>query len=307
MNSIKIISTSKYLPNNRVENSFFNEKFNLDDDWIFKRTGIKNRYFTKEENIIDLAVNSAKKIIEKIDFDIQKIGNIVVATTSSDRIMPGISFEVQKALNIKKCMCLDVFAGCSGFINAFDIARKNISFGETEYALVIGVENISKYLDFDDINTSILLGDASGAVLIGKSKEDKKYFCNIESFGQDGEILTCHNGRKLYMNGKAIYKYAVSKVTKNIEDTLELSNLKIENLKYIIPHQSNIKIIESISKKLNIIDEKMYSNLEKYGNTFCASIPIALDDVFENLKIGDKLILAGYGGGLNLGSILIEK
>ena len=109
------------------------------------------------------------------------------------------------------------------------------------------------------------------------------------------------------MNGKAIYKYAVSKVTKNIEDTLELNNLKIENLKYIIPHQSNIKIIESISKKLNIIDEKMYSNLEKYGNTFCASIPIALDDVFENLKIGDKLILAGYGGGLNLGSILIEK
>lgn len=306
MKPIKIIATSKYLPNNKVENSFFNEKFNLDEDWIFKRTGIKNRFFTKKENIIDLAINSAKKIIEKIDFDVQKIGNIVVATTSSDRIMPGISFEVQKALNIKKCMCLDVFAGCSGFINAFDIARKNISLGETEYALIIGVENISRYLDFEDINTSILLGDGSGAVLIGKSEEPKEYFSNIESFGQEGEILTCHNGQKLYMNGKAIYKYAVSKVTKNIEDTLKINNQDIEKLKYIIPHQSNIRILESMSKKLNISDEKMYSNLEKYGNTFCASIPIALDDVFETLKTGDKLVLVGYGGGLNLGSILLE-
>ncbi len=307
MKSIKIIATSKYLPNNKLENSFFDNKFNLDEDWIFKRTGIKNRFFTKEENIIDLAINAAKKIVEKIDFDVQKIGNIIVATTSSDRIMPGISFEVQKALNIKKCMCLDIFAGCSGFINAFDIARKNISFEETEYALVIGVENISKYLDFDDINTSILLGDGSGAVLIGKSEESKEYFSNIESCGQDGEILTCHNGEKLYMNGKAIYKYAVSKVTQNIEETLEFKNLKIENLRYIIPHQSNMKILESISKKLNITDGKMYSNLEKYGNTFCASIPIALDDIFEKLKTGDKLVLVGYGGGLNLGSILIEK
>lgn len=306
MNSIKIIATSKYLPNYKVENNYFNKKFNLDENWIYKRTGIKNRFFTKEENIVNLAINSAKNIVKKIDFDIQKIGNIIVATTSSDRIMPGISFEVQKALDIKKCACLDVFAGCSGFINAFDIARKNISLGETDYALVIGVENISKYLNFEDINTAILLGDGAGAVIIGKTEEYKKYFCNIESFGQDGEILTCHNSEKLYMNGKAIYKYAVSKVTRNIENILNLSDTDITELKYIIPHQSNIKILESISKKLDITHRKIYSNLEEYGNTFCASIPIALDDVFYNLKRGDKLILSGYGGGLNLGSILLE-
>ena len=291
METIKIIATSKYLPNNKVDNSFFDSKFNLDNDWITKRTGVINRFFTEDETIVDLAINVAKKITEKIDFDIQKIGNIIVASTSSDRIMPGISFEIQKALDIKKCMCLDISAGCSGFINAFDIARKNIVLEETEYALVIGVENISKFLDFEDVNTSILLGDGAGAVLLGKSNIIKKYVSNIESIGQDGDILTCHNGEKLYMNGKAIYKYAVSKVTENVENILEKSDEKIENLKYIIPHQSNIRILESMSKKLNINEDKMYSNLDKVGNTFCASIPIALNDIFDSLKDGDKLIL----------------
>lgn len=306
MESIKIIATAKYLPKNKIKNDFFNNKFKLEKEWIFKRTGIKERFFTKEETIVDMAINSTRKLLKKIDFDVQKIGNIVVASTSSNKIMPGISFEVQKALNINKCMCLDILAGCSGFINALDIARKNIALGEVEYALVIGVENISKYLDFDDVNTSILLGDGAGAVLIGKSKEKKKYFSNIESIGQDGEILTCHNGEKLYMNGKAIYKYAVSRVTKNIEETLKIENENIDNLKYVIPHQSNIRILESISKKLNIEDKKLYSNLERYGNTFCASIPIALDDIFDKLEVGDKILFVGYGGGLNLGSILLE-
>lgn len=304
MESIKIIATSKYLPNNKIENSFFNKKFNLSDDWIIKRTGVKNRFYTKDENIVSLAINSAEKIIEKIDIDVQEIGNIIVASTSSDRIMPGISFEVQKALDIKKCMCLDVSAGCSGFINAFDIARKNIILGETEYALVIGVETISKFLNFEDVNTSILLGDGAGAVLIGKSNTYKKYLSQIESIGQDGDILTCHNDEKIYMNGTAIYKYAISKVTENIDCILEKSKEEIEDLKYIIPHQSNIRILDSISKRLNT--NKLYSNLDKVGNTFCASIPIALDDIFKDLQAGDKIILVGYGGGLNLGSIFLE-
>lgn len=304
MESIKIIATSKYLPNNKIDNSFFDSKFNLDNDWITKRTGVINRFFTEDETIVDLAINVAKKITEKIDFDIQKIGNIIVASTSSDRIMPGISFEIQKALDIKKCMCLDISAGCSGFINAFDIARKNIVLDDIEYSLVIGVERISNFLDFEDINTSIILGDGAGAVLIGNSNTPKKYASKIESIGQDGDILTCHNGEKLYMNGTAIYKYAISKVPENIKEVLIKSEEKIENLRYIIPHQSNMRILDSVAKKLNT--NNLYSNLAEYGNTFCASIPIALDDVFDSLKDGDKIIFSGYGGGLNLGSILIE-
>lgn len=118
--------------------------------------------------------------------------------------------------------------------------------------------------------------------------------------------MTCHNNEKLYMNGKAIYKYAVSKVVENIENTLVSSNEKIDSLKYIIPHQSNIRILESMAKKLDIKEDKIYSNLDKVGNTFCASIPIALDYIFDKLKAGDKIILVGYGGGLNLGSIFLE-
>lgn len=308
MNSIKIIANSSYLPSNKITNEFFNKKFNLDDEWIYKRTGIKNRYYTKEETIVDLAINVSKKLIEKLDIDIQKIGNIAVTSTSTNRIMPGISFEVQKALNIEKCMCLDVLAGCSGYINIFDIARKNIILEDCEYALIIGVEVLSSFLDFEDVTTSILLGDGAGATLIGRSDEYKKYFSKIESFGQDSSILTCHNNEKLYMNGKEIYKFAVTKTVENINELLKKSNESIENIKCIIPHQSNIKILNSITSKLKIDNSKMYVNLSEVGNTFCASIPIALDEMFEKklLVSGDKIILIGYGGGLNLGSILLE-
>lgn len=307
MNSVKIIETSSYLPENAVLNSFFDEKFKLDDNWIYKRTGIKKRYFAKE-NIVELAIKVAEKIISKIDFDKQEIGNIIVVSTSTDRLMPGISFEVQKALEIKKCVCFDVLAGCSGYINAFDIARKNIILGDTKYSLIIGVEKLSNYLNMDDINSTIILGDGAGATILGISEEEKIFYSNIESIGENNEILTCNNNEKLLMDGKAIYKFAVTKVIKNINELLEKSNTKLDEIKFIIPHQSNIRILDSISEKLNISKEKMYVNLENVGNTFCASIPIALDEAFENkiLKAGDKVILIGYGGGLNLGSLLIE-
>lgn len=307
MDSVKIIETSSYLPQNEVLNDFFNKKFNLDDNWIYKRTGIKKRYFT-EESIVDLAVKVAEKIVSKIDFDKQEIGNIIVTSTSTDRLMPGISFEVQKALKIEKCMCFDILAGCSGYINAFDIARKNIILGDTKYSLIIGVEKLSSYLDFEDINSSILLGDGAGATILGYTKEDKKYFSNIESISENNNILTCNNNEKLLMDGKSIYKFAVTKVVKNIKELLEKNNINLDEIKLVIPHQSNIRILDSISEKIEISKEKMYVNLENAGNTFCASIPIALDEIFKNkiLKSGDKIIIVGYGGGLNLGSILIE-
>lgn len=308
MNSVKIIANSSYLPQTEVDNEFFNKKFNLDKDWIYKRTGIRNRHFTKEETITDLAIKASKKLIQDNNIDTGKIGNILVASTSTDKIMPGISFEVQKALNIKKCVCMDILAGCSGYINIFDIARKNIILDDLEYALIIGVENLSRFLNFEDIKTSILLGDGAGATLIGKSDKNKKYFCEIESYAENNEILTCHNNERLYMDGKSVYKFAVTKTVDNINRLLEKSEENIENIKYIVPHQSNIKILDSISEKLNIDKSKMYINLENVGNTFCASIPIALSELFRKnlLKTGDKIILIGYGGGLNLGSILTE-
>ena len=174
-------------------------------------------------------------------------------------------------------------------------------------ALVIGVEKLSKVLDKNDINTAILLGDGAGAT-IGTKAKNKLYDKNIESIGKYGDLLTCKEKSKIYMDGKKVYKFATTKVSENIKKLLEKQKLKTHDIKLIIPHQSNVKIIESIAEKIGALPEQIYINLDHIGNTFNASIPIAIDEVINKklLKDNDKIILAGYGGGLNLGSILIE-
>ena len=249
------------------------------------------------------AVNNIKNILKEKD-----IGLIITATTSTDKIMPGISNYIQKKLDIKSCICLDILAGCSGYINAFDIAKLYITSGKVDKALVIGVDKLSQVIDKDDIGTAIVLSDGAGATLLGKIDEEKEYKVNITATGKGNEILTYNYGENLYMNGKEVYKYAVTKTIENIKELLKNSNLKLEDIKYIIPHQSNLKIIKSIASRLHIELNKMYIDIENKGNTFCASIPIALYDINkENLiQKGDKIIFLGYGGGLNTGSILIE-
>ena len=307
MKSIKILGNGTYLPQNKIDNKYFNTKFNLEENWIDKRTGIKNRHIAKSESLENLATEAAKKAIENAQIDKEEIDMIIIATTSTSKIMPGISYLVQKNLDIEKCMCLDILAGCSGYINAFDIAQKYIIAGSIKTALIIGAEVLSKYIDENDINTAVILGDGAGATII-TATENKQYASYIESIGQEGEMLTCNNNEKLYMDGKKVYKFAVMKTVENIEKLLEKNNLKIEDIKYVVMHQSNLRIIENICKKLNIPKEKTYINLNNIGNTFCASIPIVLEKLFSQklVKENDKIILLGYGGGLNLGSILLE-
>lgn len=268
MNNIQIIASSSYLPKTRISNQFFNSKFNLSEDWIKKRTGIENRYFAKDETIIELGIKVSKRLIIENQIDKNNIDGIIVATTSTDRLMPGISFEIQKALEIENCMCLDILAGCSGFINALDIARKYITLEELNNVLIIGVEKISKFLNFEDVNTSIILGDGAGALLLASSKTKKVYYSNIKSFGKDNEILTCNNNEKLYMNGKNVYKFAINKTTSNIIETLNKANLSKEDIKYFILHQSNSRIIDSICEKLDISKNKVYTNLDKVREYF---------------------------------------
>ena len=307
MNSVKLLASGMYLPKREINNAEFNKIFNLEDNWIYQRTGIKKRYWAEEETTLELAIKAVENLKDKNKIDFNKIGLIIVASTNFENAMPGISFEIQKKFDISNCMCMDILAGCSGYINAFDIARKYIELDEVETALVIGVEKISKYLNRKDINTVILLGDGAGATLLGKAP-NKRYVKNIESIGKQGDILTCRENEKLFMDGKKIYKFATSKVTENIKELLKHENLNIADIKYIIPHQSNLRMITSISERLGAIPEQVYCNITEIGNTFNASIPIALNEILDKklLHDKDKIILAGYGGGLNLGSILIE-
>ncbi len=305
MNYIKIIDGKSYLPQNKISNEEIENEFELKKDFIKSRTGIEKRYYARDEKIEDMALNA---VLQMKNEKINDIGLIIVATTSSNNAMPGISNYIQKKLKFEKCMCLDIFAGCSGFINAFDIARLYIETGKIKKALVIGVDKLSSTIDKEDIGTMAVLSDGAGAVLIEKSDVQKEYVSNIESEIDEKNILNYEIGQKIQMNGKEVYKYAVTKPVENIKQLLQKSNEKIEDIKYIIPHQSNLKIMNAIAKKLEIPQSKMYSNIQEVGNTFCASIPIAISEMIDKkiLNENDKIILLGYGGGLNTGSILLE-
>lgn len=309
MKNIQIIGSGMYVPKNEITNSMLEKKLDIEQGFIKKRTGINKRYFVdKEEDIETLAILATMNLINKNNIDVEKIDMIITATTSTNKLMPGISFEIQKYLKLKKCICMDVLAGCSGFINAFDIARNYIAIGRVNRVLIVASEVLSKYSDENDVSTKILLADGAGAILIEKTEENKKYECILKSDGINGKILTCKTDGKIHMDGKEIYKYAVLETTKNILEILEKANESLEDIKYIVLHQSNKKIMNAILNRLKIENNKMYSNIENIGNTFCSSIPIAISEMLDEKKIskGDKIIMTGYGGGLNLGSILIE-
>ena len=310
MKSIKIIKTGAYIPEIKKENMEIEKELNLEDGYIKKRTGIETRYYLKS---VQDEIDMAKKLVGNMIKDEEKdIDLIITATTTPTYMMPGLSNIIQKELGIKTCIAFDILAGCSGFINAIDIAKKYMESSKTKKALIVGIEQLSKYVDKNDIGTSIILSDGAGAILIEGTAEEKKYCSKIETTIDEKAILKTYvkDGIfKLEMDGKEVYKYAVTETVKNLEELLQKSNETLENIKYIVPHQSNLKIIKSIANRLgtDIID-KMYVNIDKIGNTFCASIPIALDEMIKKrlLQTGDKVILLGYGGGLNTASILIE-
>lgn len=305
MKSIEVVSTGKYLPSVEVSNEILAKKYGVTEEYIEKRTGIKKRYFIKEEDIVKMAVKAAKVALNKSE---KNVGMIIVTSTTTQNLMPGISYLIQKELGIERCVCLDILAGCSGYINAFDIARNYIAIGKVKSAMIVGVDILSKFVNKEDIGTAIILSDGAGATVIQETNKVKKYESYIESNGANSEILTCNNNSKIYMDGKAIYKYAVTETIKNITQLLKNAEESLKNIKYIVPHQSNLKIINSIATRLDIPQEKMYTNIQNTGNTFCASIPIAFNQMIEEnlLQQGDKIIFLGYGGGLNTGSILIE-
>ena len=325
MKNIEIINSGSYLPKLEVNSQQLEKELKLEEGYIEKRTGVEKRYYAKEETIEKMAKKAVQNLLEKLEIQskssnlnelddsklkeiIQQIGLIIVATTTPNYLMPGIANKIQKELQIKNAICLDILAGCSGYINAIDIARMYLATEKVEKALIIGVDKLSEYTEKQDVGISIILSDGAGALLLSTTTKEKVYMSNIKAEIDEDEILTCKVNEKIKMNGKEIYKYAVTNTVKNINELLDKSNEKLENIKYIVPHQSNTKIMKSMMSRLKIDESKMYMNIKDTGNTFCASIPIALNEMFEKnlLHEGDKIILIGYGGGLNTGSILLE-
>lgn len=266
MKNIEWLANGVYLPKKKITNKELAEKLDVTEEYIYKRTGIEKRYYAEEETIEQMAVEASKSAVKKANVDVSKIGLIIVATTSTNKLMPGISYLVQKELKIHNCMCFDILAGCNGYINSIDIARNHIALGKVEYALVIGVDLLSKITNPKDIGTSIILSDGAGASILKASP--KKYFSHIVSQGEKGDILTYNANEKIYMDGKQVYKYAVTQTVESINKVLEMSGENIENIDMIIPHQSNQKIMKAITSRLKIEEEKMYTNIQNVRKYF---------------------------------------
>lgn len=324
MGLVKVIGVGHYCPDNIVSNDELASIVDTSHEWIFKRTGIKERRVSNGEGTVDLAVESAKRALEMAGCRETDIDLIIVSTTSPDRIMPSTACSVQNILGCTNAVAFDVSAACSGFIYASIIANSLLKNGEGKKALIIGSEVLSRIVDWKDRNTCVLFGDGSGAAVLEISDGDQGILST--HFGSDGtrgqkaliaNEFSLNNpfskkelAKKEFieMDGKEVFRFAVSIIPEVVNKLLEKSGEDLSNIKYIIPHQANSRIIDEAAKRLNINKEKFYLNLESYGNTSAASVPIALSEALEEKAInkGDKVILVAFGGGLTWAGILVQ-
>lgn len=309
----EIVATGSYLPKKTVTNFDLEQKMDTSDEWIFSRTGIKERRYVEHETTEDLGFYAAEKAIERSGISKEKIKALIVPTFSPDYLTPSVSCLLQQRLGLREdILALDINAACSGFLYALKIADSLLlTMKEEEYVLVVGTEVISKLLNFEDRGTSILFGDGAGAALLRK-KEGEVFF-SVGARGAKKELGCAgvnNQGLKpqVYMEGKEVFRFATWAIVECIQDVLKKSAVSKEDVDYIVCHQANQRIINYAIKKLELPEAKFYGNIERYGNTSSASIPIVLNEMVENdlLKKGMKVLLVGFGGGLTWGGLLME-
>lgn len=314
---MKILGFGKAVPRKIVTNDDLSKFVETSDEWIFQRTGIRERRIS-DENTSELAYRSAVDAIKNSNIDKNEIDLIVCATMTPDNFTPSVACMVQEKLGLgDNVTAFDVNAACTGFVYALKIVASMLNTYHKK-ALIIGCETLSKIINFEDRNTCVLFGDGAGAIVVEKDEKNEEFYtCSL---GNDKDLIAENVGMNfemknkvlksgfLKMDGKEVFKFAINVVEKSINKILDMNNLKIEDINLIIPHQANQRIISNVAKKFNISNDKFFVNLEKYGNTSAASIPMALCEAFESNKItkGDKVILVGFGGGLTWGSTIIE-
>lgn len=303
----KICGTGAYVPPNVMENDDFANFVETSDKWIRERTGIARRHIAQEENTVELAVKSAERALQNAKISAGEIDFIIVSTISSNVILPCAACEVQKEIGAVNATCFDLNAACSGFVFAYNTAQVYIASGIYRTGLVIGAECLSNLIDWKDRGTCILFGDGAGAVVL-QATEGTQYPIITYSDGEKGKALTCGQNDFIRMDGQEVFKFAVKQVPKCICELLEENHLQKEEIDYFILHQANKRIVEAVAKRLKIEIEKFPMNLQEYGNTSSASIPILLDEMNRKglLKKGMKIVISGFGAGLSWGASLIE-
>lgn len=323
--SAGILGTGSYLPEQVLTNINLEEMVDTCDEWICTRTGIKERRIAdKESAASDLALMAAVKALEKSGLKGENLDLIIVATITPDMFFPATACIVQERLGAKKAAAFDLMAACSGFIYGLSVAEQFIKTGAYKYILVIGVEVLSKIVDWSDRNTCVLFGDGAGAAVVGPVSDGKGIlYSHLRADGSGGDLLQMPAGGSrmpssissienkmhfLKMSGSDIFKFGVKIMEEVTLEALSQCNLKVEDIDVLIPHQANLRIITSAAKRLKIPMERIWINIEKYGNISAASIPVALDEALFRGAIKDDslVVLVGFGAGLTWGANVIR-
>jgi 3-oxoacyl-[acyl-carrier-protein] synthase III len=308
----KIAGTGSYLPKKTLTNHDLEKMVDTTDEWIFTRTGIRQRHIVEDELTSDLAFEAAKHAIASANIQPHEIDLIVVATTTPDKVFPSVAVMVQRKLGIAGCPAFDVQAVCSGFIYALATADNFIRAGSARCVLVIGAETFSRITDYTDRSNCILWGDGAGALILKASSAPGIMSTHLHADGNYENML--HVPRRkdgqnfVAMEGNPVFKVAVNTLDQIVDETLEANNLSKGDIDWLVPHQANIRILQATAKKLEMSMDKVVVTVDRHGNTSAASIPLALDVAVRDGRIqpGHKVLMEAFGGGFTWGSALIQ-
>lgn len=309
----KISGTGSYLPKRILRNADFEKMVDTTDEWIFTRTGIRERHIAAEgEFTSDLALEASKNAIASAGISASQIDLIIVATTTPDKIFPSVATMLQRKLGIVGCPAFDMQAVCSGFIYAISTADNFIKAGAAKCALVLGAETFSRIVDYTDRSNCILWGDGAGAVILQASEEQGVISTHLHADGNYENML--HVPRKtdgadtVVMEGNPVFKMAVNTLDQIVDETLAKNNMQKSDIDWLVPHQANIRILQATAKKLEMSMDRVVVTVDRHGNTSAASIPLALDVAVRDgrIKRGEIILMEAFGGGFTWGSALVR-
>ena len=306
------------LPKKIVTNKDLTKIVDTTEEWIVERTGIQERRIASDnETTSSLGAEAAKIALQNAKLKNKDIDLIILATATPDNTFPASATVIQSSLGIDKCYAYDMQAVCSGFVFALEAADNAIKTGNVKNALVIGSETFSRILDWDDRGTCVLFGDGAGAVVLSSSEGSERGILSnhLHSDGRYGDLLyvdggpsTSTNVGYLRMDGQGVFKHAVKNISSVIKEALDYNDLNVDDIDWFVPHQANIRILESVAKKVGLSEDKIIVTVQKHANTSAASIPLALFDAVQEGKIkkDDLVLLEAMGGGFSWGSTLIR-
>lgn len=324
LRTVSIIGTGVYLPEKTVTNRDLEKIVDTTDEWIYTRTGMHERRIARADQATsDLAAEAAKAALADAGISAEEVDLLIVATLSPDMFFPSTACFVQAKIGAKNAYCYDLGAACSGSLYALETAKNQIACGAVNTALIIGAEKMSTFIDWKDRNTCVLFGDGAGAMVLRATGAKHGVMKGV--FGSDGTLahqlwtpgggsrnpmtheMLDQNLQYLKMEGREVYKHAVTQMTQSVLDALEKNGLSADDIKLFVPHQANARIINAIGSRLGV-EDRMFLNVEKYANTSAAALPIAIDEAVKSGRIGkgELMLLVAFGGGFTWGANIVE-